>query len=68
MVYVLSPTQSVFIALVATSFSLYDYHQANVTQNLKGWLHVVHKMSSCMGSYLHQCQYLLAALNLLFTI
>ena len=59
---------NVFIALVATSSGRYDHHQANVIQNLKGWLHVVHKKSSCMGSLLPQCQYLLAALNLLSTI
>jgi len=29
-----------FIPLVATSFGHFD-HQANTTQNLKGWLHVV---------------------------
>jgi hypothetical protein len=56
---------NVFIALVATSIGRYDHHQANAVQNLKGWLHVAHKMSSCTGSHLHQCQYLLAALNLL---
>ena len=36
---------NVFIALVATSIGRYD-HQANAVQNLKGWLHVAHKMSS----------------------
>jgi hypothetical protein len=50
---------------MATSFGRYDYHHAIAIQNLKGWLHLAHKMSSCMGSHLHQCQYLLAALNLL---
>ena len=56
---------NVFIALVATSFGRYGHHQANAVQNLKGWLHVVRKMSSCMGSHLYQYHYLLAALNLL---
>ena len=27
----------------------------------EGWLHVVHQMSSCMGSHLHQYQYLVSA-------
>jgi len=28
---------------------------------LKVWLHAVPKIPSCVGSHLHQCQYLLAA-------
>jgi len=56
---------NVFIALVATSFGRHDHHQANAAHNLKVWLHVVRKMSSCMASHLHQCHYLLATLNLL---
>ena len=56
---------NVFIALVATIFLRYDHHQASAVQNLKGCLHVVCKMSSCMGSHLYQYHYLLAASYLL---
>jgi len=63
--YSVDEHSNVFIALVATSFSRNEHHQASAIQNLKGWLHVVHKMSSSIGSHLHQCYYLLAALNLL---
>jgi len=31
-----------FIPLVATSFDHVNHHQANATQSLKGWLHVVY--------------------------
>jgi len=31
-----------FIPLVATGFSHFDHHQANTTQNVKGWLHAVY--------------------------
>jgi hypothetical protein len=39
----------VFTALAATSIGRYDHHQANGIQNLKEWLHVVHKMSTLYG-------------------
>jgi hypothetical protein len=40
---------NVFIALVATSFGLYDHHQANAVQNSNGWLHVVHQNVQLYG-------------------
>jgi hypothetical protein len=40
----------VFIASVATSCGRSYYHQANAVQNFNGWLHVLHKMSSRIGS------------------
>jgi predicted metal-binding protein len=55
---------SVFIALVATTtrFGRYNHRQASAIQNLKkaGYMQCI-KMSSCMGVYLQQCQYLLTA-------
>jgi len=41
-IHVYANTTLFFIPLVATSFGRFDYHQANTTQNLKGWLHVVY--------------------------
>jgi hypothetical protein len=63
-----SNEHNVFIASVTTSFARYNHHQTSAVQNLKAWLHLVHKISSCMGFDLHQCQYLLAALNFLSVI
>jgi len=46
---------NVFIALMATSFGRYDHHQTNAIQNLKkGRSHLMHTMSGCVGSHLHQ--------------
>jgi len=54
---------SIFVALMATSFGHNGHHQANVIQNLKRLLYVVQKLSSCMASHLHQSQYVLTALK-----
>jgi hypothetical protein len=39
-IYSFDEHNNVCIALVATSFDRYNYHQASAVQNLKGWLHV----------------------------
>jgi hypothetical protein len=52
---------NVLVILVAPSFGHYDHYQAKVIQNLKRLVHVVHKVPSCIGSHLYQCQYLLSA-------
>ena len=47
-----------FFALMATSFGRHDHDQANAIKNLKkDSLHVVHKMSSCVGPHLYYRQY-----------
>jgi len=57
-----SNTTMFFIALVATSSGRYDHSTGQCyTKPKKCWLHGVHKMSGCIGSSLHQCQYLLTA-------
>ena len=54
---------NIFIALMATSFDHNGHHQANFIQNLKMLVHEVQNLSSCMGYYLHQNQYLLTVLK-----
>jgi hypothetical protein len=54
---------NIFIALMATSFGHNGHHKANVIQNLRRLVHELQKLSVCMGSHLHQSQYLLTALK-----
>jgi len=54
--YVVKHNSVFFIPLVATSFSHFDHHQANTTQNLKGWLHVVCvNFKSCIYTNVRIC-------------